>query len=380
MKHVSWILLAAVSGWACGKDQKPAARTPSAVRVHLVESFNGQRSGRYSATINANSRVDVAFKVGGYVGRIAQVTGLDKRPRLIQEGDRVANGTELAALRSEDYAQKLDEAKASLAEAVASYQQAKVDWERASRLLASQSISAAEADAAKAKADTAAARAEGTRVRVEQAKTSLRDTSLRAPMSGIVLERKVEIGTLASAGMVAVSIADIDTVKATFGVPDTVIRSLRIGTPQTVALEAFRGQAFTGRISRIASSADTKSRIFEEEVEIPNPRGELKPGMVASLELSQDPEARPQVLLPLSAIVRAPAPATGYAVFVVEGSGSTLNARIRPVQLGDLQGNRVAVRDGLQRDDRVVVMGAPLLADGESVQIIPEGDKHVARD
>jgi RND family efflux transporter MFP subunit len=379
MKHVSWIVLAAVSGWACGKDRKPAARTPSAVRVQPLESGNGQKAGRYSATINANSRVDVAFKVGGYVGRIAQVTGLDKRPRLVQEGDRVAKGTELAALRSEDYAQKLDEANASVAEAVASYQQAKVDWERASHLLASQSISAAEADAAKAKADTAAARAEGARVRVEQAKTSLRDTSLRAPMSGVVLERKVEIGTLASAGMVAVSIADIDTVKATFGVPDTVIRSLRIGTPQAVVLEAFRGQSFTGRISRIASAADAKSRIFEVEVEIPNPRGELKPGMVASLELSHDPDARPQVLLPLSAIVRAPA-TSGYAVFVVEGSGSSLSARIRPVQLGDLQGNRVAVREGLQRDDRVVVMGAPLLADGESVQIIPEGDKHVARD
>ena len=69
-------------------------------------------------------------------------------------------------------------------------------------------------------------------------------------MSGIVLERKVEIGTLASAGLVAVSIADLDTVKATFGVPDTVVRTLKMGTAQTVLLEAFRGQSFTGRISR----------------------------------------------------------------------------------------------------------------------------------
>ena len=78
--------------------------------------------------------------------------------------------------------------------------------------------------------------------------------------------------------------------------------------------------------------------------------------------------------------MRAPASAGEYAVFVVEEEAGRTNARLRPVKLGDLQGNRVAVRDGLQRDDRVVVMGAPLLADGEAVQIIPEGEKNVARD
>jgi multidrug efflux system membrane fusion protein len=178
---------------------------------------------------------------------------------------------------------------------------------------------------------------------------------------------------------VAFAIADLDSVKATFGVPDTVVRTLKMGTRQTIALEAFRGETFEGRISRIASAADSRSRIFEVEIEIPNPRGELKPGMVASLELARDAAAQPHVLLPLSSIVRAPAPANGYAVFVLEKDGDRRIARIRPVQLGDLQGNRIAVREGLQRDESVVVMGAALLSDGQAVQIIPEGEKHVAR-
>jgi RND family efflux transporter MFP subunit len=377
MKRIYWIVLTAAAG--CGRGKKAPEPTPPAVRVQSVEAGPGQRSARYSATINPASRVDVAFKVGGYVGRVAQVKGVDGRPRLLQEGDRATKGLELAALRQDDYAQRLQEAEASLAEAIASHHQAKVDGERAARLLASRSISQAEADNAQAKADTAEARVAGARSRVEQARTSLRDTSLRAPMSGVVLERKVEIGTLASAGMVAVAIADLETVKATFGVPDTVVRTLRMGTHQAVTLEAFRGQSFDGRISRIASAADSRSRIFEVEVEIPNPRGELKPGMVASLELAAAADALPQVLLPLSAIVRAPPPASGYAVFVIERDGEHSTARVRPVQLGELQGNRIAVREGLGRDENVVVMGAPLLSDGQSVQIIPEGEKHVAR-
>jgi len=259
MKRMCWIVLVAAAA-GCSRSHGPAEPTPPAVRVQAVESGRGEHAARYSATIGPASRVDVAFKVGGYVDRIAQVTGLDGRPRLIQEGDRVAKGVELAALRKEDYAQRLDEANASVAEALASLQQAKVDGERAARLLASRSISQAEADAARAKADTAAARAEGARVRAEQARTALRDTSLRAPMSGVVLDRRVEIGTLASAGLVAASIADLSSVKATFGVPDTIVRSLRMGTPQTVSLEAFRGQSFDGRISRIAQAADSKSR------------------------------------------------------------------------------------------------------------------------
>jgi RND family efflux transporter MFP subunit len=375
MKRLCWIVLAA----ACGRAHEAAEPTPPAVRVQSAEAAAGQSSARYSATISANSRVEVAFKVGGYVARVLQVKGLDRRPRLVQEGDRVAKGTELAVLRQDDYVQRVREAEASLAEAIASHVQAKVDGERAARLLASRSISQAEADAARAKADTAAARADGARVRVDEARTALRDTSLRAPMSGVVVERRVEIGTLASAGMVAVVLADLDTVKATFGVPDTVVRTLRMGTRQTVVLEAFRGQSFEGRISRIASAADSRSRIFEVEVEIPNARGELKPGMVASLQLAAQADSQPRILLPLSAVVRAPAPAAGYAVFVVDQGAGAARAHVRRVQLGELLGNQIAVRDGLRGDERVVVMGAPLLADGQSVQIIPEGETHVAR-
>src|SRR4051794_23615576 len=115
MKRICFIVLAAAA--ACGRSHKGTDPASPAVRVQAVEAGPGQRSARYSATINAASRVDVAFKVGGYVDRVAQVTGLDGRARAVQEGDRVAKGIELAALRKEDYAQRLDEANASLAEA-----------------------------------------------------------------------------------------------------------------------------------------------------------------------------------------------------------------------------------------------------------------------
>src|SRR3954468_701891 len=127
MKRLCWIVLAA----ACGRGQKAVEPTPPAVRVQSAAAAAGQSSSRYSATINPNSRVDVAFKAGGYVARVLHVQGLGRRPRLVQEGDRVVKGTEFAMLRQDDYVQRVREAEASLAEAVASHVQAKVDGDRA---------------------------------------------------------------------------------------------------------------------------------------------------------------------------------------------------------------------------------------------------------
>src|SRR5262245_49968632 len=124
-------LFASAAG--CGAQDAAPARTPTAVRVRAVEQTVDSSATRYSASINPASRVDVAFKVGGYVQHVASVRGVDKRERLLQEGDHVTAGSELASLRSADYRHKLDEAFAALAEATAAREQAKIDFDRADK-------------------------------------------------------------------------------------------------------------------------------------------------------------------------------------------------------------------------------------------------------
>jgi len=361
-----FVLLAA----GCSRSHEKRVPAVPAVRVQPVERTSSHGAARYSASIGPASRVDLAFKVGGYVQSIPRLKGPDGRVHLLQEGDRVTAGMELASLRKIDYAQKLEEARASLAEANAARQQAEVDAQRSLRLFASHSVSQAEVDAAVAKRDGAIARAEGAQVHLDQARTALADTMLRPAQDGIVLERRIEIGTLASAGMVGFVIADLDTVKATFAVPDRVVSTLRIGAPQQIALEAFRGKVFQGHITRIAPAADAKSRAFEVEVTVGNADHALKPGMVAALDLAGSDDSSPQPVLPLSAVVRSPAKRDAYAVFVIAGDSAGTTARLRPVELGEFLGNRIAIKSGVAADDRVVVMGAALLSDGEAVQII----------
>ena len=232
----------------------------------------------------------------------------------------------------------------------------------------SDTIAKAESDAARVQLDAASARQQGARARLDEAQTALADTSLRSPMDGVVMTRAVEVGSLAGPGTVGFVIADTSTVKVVFGVPDTVLETLQLGATQQVATESMRGVVLTGRITRIAPVADPKSRVFEVEITLDNARNDLKPGMVASLALGSADVAAPVAVLPLTAIVRSPAHAQAFAVYIVDDKTTV---HLREVELGDFLGNQIPVKAGLRDGEKVVVMGASLLSDGDSVEVIP---------
>jgi len=356
---------------ACRHDAAPEPQ-PTAVKVAVVERATSAAGTHYSAQINPATRLDLSFKVGGYVDSVATVPGVDGKPRLLQDGDAVRAGMQLAAIRRTDYAQKLAEAEAAVAQAKVGLDQAELDLARTTRLAETNAVAGAELDAARTKRDSAAAALSGARARVDQAATALSDTVLRSPLSGIVLKRTVEVGALAAPGTVAFAVADVGSVKAAFGVPDVVLPRVHLGAALAITTEAYPGEKFAGRISLIAPSADPKSRVFEVDVTIPNADGRLKPGSVAALALegAGDVASDAAPLIPLSAIVRSPGHPAQFAVFVVETTGGHAVAHARDVELGEYLGRVIPVRRGLAGGETVVVQGAGLLSDGEPVEVI----------
>jgi multidrug efflux system membrane fusion protein len=176
-----------------------------------------------------------------------------------------------------------------------------------------------------------------------------------------------------SAGTVGFTLADLSSVKAVFGVPDTIVRALRIGQPLAVSVEAIPGTRFDGRITAIAPSAERQSRVFDVEVTIPNFAGTLHSGMIATVETphAEGPTASGEAAVPLTAVLRSPAEPDGYAVFVLAGDGENAVAKVRPVKLGEVVGNRILVTSGLAPGERVVVTGATIVSDGDRVRVIP---------
>jgi multidrug efflux system membrane fusion protein len=369
MQRTIAMLVGAMALLGCTHEdayQKPL----TAVKVQPLEQQAAQGATRYSASLEPFARVDLAFKVGGYVRDIAQVKGLDGL-RTLQEGDVVVKGTVLANVREGDYLQRVAGAKALLAEASAVREQLKIEADRTQKLVASGSMASANLDQTKAQLDAANARVDAASAQLAEAQNAVGDTALRTPIEGVVLKRGIEVGSLVAPGALGFVIADTRSVKAVFGVPDVMVEKLQLGSELQITTEAVPGVAFKGRITRVSPSADLKSRVFELEATIANPKQELKTGMVASLKVSETSASAAAAVVPLSSVIRSPKDPNGFAVFVVTDEGGKQVAHTKDVQLGDPLGNRILVTGGLGPGDKVVVRGATLISDGEQVQVIP---------
>lgn len=340
------------------------------VRVREVQMYGGGDGVPYSANIVPYTQVEVPFKSGGYIQSILQVRGADGRWRNVQQGDQVAKDTILAQVREIDYQNHIDQAQGQLAEARAAYEQARVNFDRANALFATQSLTKPDYDSAKARLDSTSASVKTAQAGVAQAEQALSDCKVRAPMTGWILGRNVEVGSLVGQGTPGFSMADLNYVKAVFGVPDVAMKSIKLGEVQTVATEAIP-EEFRGRITSISPAADPKSRVFSVEVTLPNPKNLLKAGMIATLTLGATRLAKPVMIVPLSAVVRSAHNPSGFAIFVVEDQDKKSFVHLRDVQTGDTYGNMIAVTHGVNAGERVVTVGATLARDGQQVQVIP---------
>jgi len=366
---MSSVVVAGLAFSALGCAGRERSEPPAvAVRVEPVGAALPPDHGRYSGTVEAQTRVDLAFRIGGYV---SSLTPGAQRARPLQAGDRVTRDMVLATLRQSDYRHKLSEADGLSAEAGASYRKAKADHARAKALLAEGTISQADYDATRARLDALSGSAGAAAARVGQMRVTLADTQLRSPLDGIVLERSVEVGALVAPGAPAFSLADTSVVRVVFAVPDSVQRALALGDTVAITTDAAPERAFRGVLTKLAAQADPRTRSFVVEASVANPDGILKVGMVTALQLGA-PTAKESVLaVPLAAVVRRPGDGQAFTVFVASASSGRAVVHARTVELGSLVGSRVSVTRGLSPGEPIVVQGASMVSNGVPVAIVP---------
>jgi len=360
------VLIAGASG--CQKPTKVAAKSATPVRLEDVALSSSSEALRYSASVLPFAEATLSFKSPGYVTEIRQVMGADGRHRDIGPGDYVSRGTVLAQIRHQDLKNQLDEAAATLSQAQAQHVQATLDYERAKALYATHSLIKPDFDQAQARFDSTLAGEDQAKANLHEAQLALEDADLTAPFSGYILSRNIELGNLVASGMAAFAIGDTSSVKIGFGVPESAVRQLRLGQQFSIHLQDDPKE-YQGRVTSIAASADEKNRVFAVEVTVPNPESYLKPGMIASLNLVGVQNASaPSV--PLTAVVADPASSGGYAVFVATDENGNWLAHLREVKLGETHESDVAV-DGVKAGEKVVVVGAAGLKDGDFIQVLP---------
>ena len=289
--------------------------------------------------------------------------------RNIDQGDWVTRGTVLATVSQDDYKDKLTQANAQLARSQANYDRAKLSFDRMAVLYKSGAATVSDYDTAQAQMLDTKASIDSSKASISEATIALQYCELRAPFDGWIVKRNVDEGQLVGPATNGFTISDVRSVKAVFGVPDTAMEHIRLGSPETVITDAVAGD-FAGHVTSISPSADPKSRVYSVEVSIPNGDNRLKAGMIASITISSGKGKQKVNVVSLSAVVRSLKQPNGFAVFMPDGDGDTVRVHTQEVQLGPTYGNTIAVEQGLKPGDRVVTYGATIIKDGETVRVI----------
>jgi RND family efflux transporter MFP subunit len=354
---------------ACSKATSENAQLVP-VRVAEVRNIDTGSTNTYSANIQPYQQVDLSFKSNGYLASIRQVRDADGHVRNIDQGDKVTKGTVLATVQQDDFQQKLDQAKAQLAHAQAENDRAKLSFGRISTLYKVGAATQPDYDDTNAQVLSTQASVDNAKASVAEAQIALGYCELRAPFDSWVLKRNVDVGTLVGPATNGFTLADTRTVKAVFGVPDTAIARVKLGSPQTVTTEAVPG-GFSGHVTSISEAADPKSRVYSVEVRIDNPKNLLKSGMIASITIGVPSPPGGVTVIPLSAVIRSHNNPDGFAVYVPEGTGDTVRIHSQDVTLGNTYGNMIAVNSGVNVKDRVITSGTNMIKDGDEVRLIP---------
>lgn len=365
------LLLGAMAG--CGPSKatgaaSPGGPPPAEVGVVTVEpgavGLMTELPGRLEASRVAQVR--------------ARATGI-VQARLFREGSEVRAGQRLFQIDPAPYEVALQSAQATLARAQAQATQARALAERYAPLVKDQAVSQQEWVNAQAALQQAEAEVAVAQAAVQNARLNLGHTQVHAPIAGRIGRALVTEGALVGQGEATALavVQQVDPLYVNFTQSAAEVHRLRralaegrlkgtagAGLPVQVVLEDGQLHGHEGRLLFADLTVDSQTGQITLRAEVPNPDGQLLPGLYVRVRLSQA-QAEAAVLLPQQAVTRA---AQGDHVLVVDDQGQVQR---RTVRLGGQRDGRWVVLDGLTAGERVMVDGFQKLRPGAAVKPVP---------
>jgi RND family efflux transporter MFP subunit len=339
----------------CRVEKHPAAEQARWIQVATPTVQEQMESCSLSGTVVSKVGAQMlAFTVAGRVMKAG--------PR---EGESVRDGQILGSLDATSYAAGADAASAQVRAAQAAATRAEDELRRMKIIFDRQSLS--ENDYLKFNLADQAAREHLLQAQAGEkvAQKSLADTSLRTLKGGVVTRRLAEPGMMVAAGQPVFEISQLDPVEIQIGIPENTVGMVKLGQAAKITVPALPGESFNGKIGIINAAADPASRTYMARIEVRNPKGVLRLGMVAEAKI-QGEKIRPMMLIPLEAVVRDEHGASTVFQFLPEANAVVS----RRVELGSLEGTSVQVISGISADTPIVVAGQNDLRDGCPVVVV----------
>jgi membrane fusion protein (multidrug efflux system) len=329
---------------------------PTAVTTIAAEKATWPTTVDVIGTVAAIQGVTVSADLPGTVAKIQFESG-----QWVHEGDILV---------------ELDtrQEQAQLAETEAQRDLAHINYGRTKQLVQ-------EGVMAKTEYDNVTAQQKVTEGQVGEIRATIARKTIRAPFSGILGIRQVNLGQYLAAGQAIVSLQSLNPIYVNFGVPQQTTSQVAIGRTLRISSNDFPGPQFSGRVTALDSVVNESTRNIQVQTTLANPQNKLRPGMFVQVSLGLG-ESTPVIALPASAVNYAP---YGDSVFIVtdlkDDKGKTYRGvRQQIVKLAGSRGDQVGVISGLNPGDEVVTSGVFKLRNGAAVQINnkvqPENSTH----
>lgn len=363
------------------------------VKTQKVEESKSSSKLTFKASLEAVQEGDVANKVGGNITQV-----------LFENGQTVTQGQALVKLDDTDVRNNVASSEAQLASAEAqlkatenqvtsselsmdkmqtNYESAQRDYDRKKVLYAQGAISKSEfedaetalknaqtdlasaqnsIESAKLSIETQKANINAAQVNLNTQNDSLQNTTITAPISGVMDGKNVTVGQYVNIGTVLGKVEDTSSIYAVIQVKDSDLSYVKVGGKATLKLDAGNSTEYEGTIEHIDAVADSSSRVFNCKIKIDNKNGELKPGIFGNVEVQTDSSEK-SIELPLQVLGGSEG---NYYVFVNDKGV----AKKRTVTTGDVSKDTVEIKSGLQLGDEVIATNVNTLLDGDAITVV----------
>lgn len=193
------------------------------------------------------------------------------------------------------------------------------------------------------------------------AKKSFEDTRIKSPISGFVSRKNIEFGTMVAVGTFVYRIVDISILKLRVSIPQEMINKVKINDKAIVKISAIEGKNFDGIVKRISPQADESTGGFMVEINVVNKNNIIKAGMTAKIDLILSKNEK-TLAIPEYALVKK-----NDENYVYKINGNF--AELKKIDIGELYGEKIIVKNGLQANDKIVVVGMKNLGTKTKVSI-----------
>lgn len=312
-------------------------RKVTKVNFMQVTSIPLSMDKRYSGTVEESNGTSLSFSVLGTIDRI-----------YVKTGDRVVKGQIIASIDTTTFKSSYNVAKASLCQAQDAYNRLKVLYE--------------ENSLPEIKWVDVQSKLQQAQAMEEVAEKKLNDCFLKAPFSGVIADKKVEIGQNVAPGVPVAELVSMQQVKIKVFVPESDINDIQIGNKTTVIISAADDMCFEGNVVEKGIVANSLSRSYEVKIMVENINNQLLPGMVTDVFVMGE-KCKTAIVLPANVIQIDEHNKT----FVWVNQGGMAIKRF--VTCGKYIADGIVIESGLQTGDEIVVSGQHKVCEGTVISL-----------